>query len=210
MGASTAPRTRRRSCRPIECAGSETERRRKCRAHSADVISIRREVLHRWHHTCSSRPSSAISPKVETGSGRVRLPVIARFRFSMSIAPHSERPEIPVSTRVLTPLPIIRHSRGMSRCSACSQVTASQAARAACFQRQQMATVGPCAGDTTHKLSWAKLYSSPIKFMEAVGLARPRTHKSAGRTAYQSPLCPDSDQILQRSEMTRWAKTGHA
>ncbi len=32
--------------------------------------------------------------------------------------------------------------------------------------------------------------------------------KSAGRTAYKSPLCPDSDQIPQRSEMTRWAKFG--
>src|SRR5215475_13544097 len=62
------------------------------RAHSVDVISSRRDVLQRWHHTCSSWPSSAISPKVETGSGRVRPPVrllvIAPFRLPMSIAPH--------------------------------------------------------------------------------------------------------------------------
>jgi hypothetical protein len=34
--------------------------------------------------------------------------------------------------------------------------------------------------------------------------------KSAARTACQSPLCLDSDQILQRVEMTRWANCGHA
>jgi hypothetical protein len=39
--------------------------------------------------------------------------------------------------------------------------------------------------------------------------SRRRTHKSAGRTARQSPLCPDSDQIPQRSEMTRCANRRH-
>jgi hypothetical protein len=57
-------------------------------------MSIRRETLHRWHQAHSSWPSSAISPKAVTGSGRVRLPVIVPLRLPMSIAP-PERPDFP-------------------------------------------------------------------------------------------------------------------
>jgi hypothetical protein len=34
------------------------------------------------------------------------------------------------------------------------------------------------------------------------GSTRPRTHKSTGRSAGQSPLCPDNDQIARRGEMS--------
>ena len=53
-------------------------------------------------------------------------------------------------------------------------------------------------GDVTcgHKVLWANHAKEPR--FAASGFARPRT---------QSPRCPDSDQIPQRSEMTRCAKS---
>lgn len=39
--------------------------------------------------------------------------------------------------------------------------------------------------------------------------SRRENYRSAGQTVCQSPLCPDSDQIPQRSGMTRWAKSRH-
>ncbi len=61
-------------------------------------------------------------------------------------------------------------------------------------------------GDVTcgHKVLWAN-HAKEQRFA-AKGFARPRIHKSAGRSTCQSPLCPDSDQIPQRSEMTRGPK----
>jgi hypothetical protein len=72
--------------------------------HIAGVMSIRREVLQLWHHTRSSWPSSAISP--QTGSG---LSGALPLRESMSIAPHPDRPDFPVSARLLA-LPPVRIS----------------------------------------------------------------------------------------------------
>ena len=40
-------------------------------------------------------------------------------------------------------------------------------------------------------------------------LAKPAQCHDRMRTACQSPLFSDSDQIPRRSEMTRWAKSGH-
>jgi hypothetical protein len=40
---------------------------------------------------------------------------------------------------------------------------------------------------------------------EATGLPRKRSHKSRLRCVARCPLCPDSDQVPQRSKMTRWA-----